>query len=54
MQEHYLLANDISEDEANHVFNNAAWKVIKDAFKHACCIFVASYYKQAILLPFCM
>jgi hypothetical protein len=44
MHEHYRLANGVSEDEANLVFNNAAWKVIKDAFKHARCISVASYY----------
>jgi hypothetical protein len=44
MQEHYRLADDVSEDEANLIFNNAARKVIKDAFKDACCISVASYY----------
>jgi hypothetical protein len=53
MQEHYRLANGISEDEANLVFNNVAWKVIKDAFKHVRCISVASYYTHVILLPFC-
>jgi hypothetical protein len=36
----------------NLVFNNAARKVIKDVFKHARCIFVASYYTQVNLLPF--
>jgi hypothetical protein len=45
------LADGISEDEANLVFNNATWKVIKDAFKHAHCISVASYYTQVNLLP---
>jgi hypothetical protein len=40
-------------DRANLVFNNAARKVIKDAFKHAHCISVASYYSQLNLLPFC-
>jgi hypothetical protein len=44
MQEHYRLADDVSEDEANLVFNNATRKVIKDAFKDARCISVASYY----------
>jgi hypothetical protein len=44
MQEHYCLANSIGEDKANVVFNNATQKVIKDAFKHAHYIFVASYY----------
>jgi hypothetical protein len=54
MQEHYRLADGVSEDEANLIFNNAARKVIKDNFKHARCIFVASYYTQVNLLPFCM
>jgi hypothetical protein len=44
MHEHYRLADDVSEDEANLVFSNAAHKVIKDAFKHARWISVASYY----------
>jgi hypothetical protein len=53
MQEQYRLADGVSKDEANLVFNNAAWKVIKDAFKHAHCISVASYYMQENLCPFC-
>jgi hypothetical protein len=53
MQKHYRLADNVSEDEANLVFNNVARKVIKDVFKHARCIFVASYYTQVNLLPFC-
>jgi hypothetical protein len=53
MQEHYHLANDVSEDEVNLVFNNATQKVIKDAFKHARCISIASYYTQLNLLLFC-
>jgi hypothetical protein len=53
MQEHYHLANDVSEDEANLFFNNATQKVIKDAFKHARCISIASYYTQLNLLLFC-
>jgi hypothetical protein len=53
MQEHYHLSDGISEDEANLIFNNAAWKVIKDSFKHACCISVTSYYTQVNLLLFC-
>ncbi len=48
------MADDVSEDEANLIFNNAARKVIKDAFKHACCISVVSYYTLVNLLPFCM
>jgi hypothetical protein len=53
MQEHYCLVDGISEDEANLIFNNAAQKVIKDAFKPTRCISVASYYTQMNLLPFC-
>jgi hypothetical protein len=41
------LADGISEDEANLIFNNAV-------FKNARCISVASYYMQVILLPFYM
>jgi hypothetical protein len=52
MQEHYHLVNDISKDEANLIYNNATRKVIKDAFKHARCISMASYYTQVNLLPF--
>jgi magnesium-transporting ATPase (P-type) len=48
------LADGVSEDEASLVFDNAARKVIKDAFKHARCIYVASYYMQVNLLLFCM
>jgi hypothetical protein len=54
MQEHYRLADDVSEDEANPIFNNVARKVIRDAFKYARCISIASYYTQVNLLPFCM
>jgi hypothetical protein len=53
MLAHYCLVNDVSEDDTNLVFNNVAGKVIKDAFKHARCISVASYYTQVNLLPFC-
>jgi hypothetical protein len=53
MQEHYRLPDGISEDETNLVFNNAEWNVSKDAFMHAHCISVASYYTQVNLLPFC-
>jgi hypothetical protein len=44
IQEYYRLANDVSKDEGNLVFNNASQKVIKDTFKHAYYIFIASYY----------
>jgi hypothetical protein len=51
IQEYYRLADGIREDEANLVFNNAAQKVIKDAFKHARCLSIASYYTQVNLIP---
>jgi hypothetical protein len=53
MQEYYRLTDGVSEDEASLVFNNAARKVIKDAFKHAQCIYVATYYTHVNLLLFC-
>jgi hypothetical protein len=54
MHEYYRLVDGVSEDEASLIFNNATRKVIKDAFNHARCIFVATYYTQVNLLPFCM
>jgi hypothetical protein len=53
MQEHYHLADGVSDDEASLVFNNASYKVIKDTFKHAYYIYVATYYTQVNLLLFC-
>jgi hypothetical protein len=53
MQKHYLLADGVSEDEANLIFNNFAQKVDKDTLKHAYCISIESYYTQVNLLPFC-
>jgi hypothetical protein len=50
MSEHYRLANGVSKDEANLVFNNVTQKVIKDVFN---CISVTSYYTLVNLLPFC-
>jgi hypothetical protein len=47
------LANGVSEEEVNLVFNNATQNVIKDTFKHTRCIYVASYYMQVNLLLFC-
>jgi hypothetical protein len=44
MQEHYRLADGVSEDDVNLVFNNATRKVIKDALNHARYISIASYY----------
>jgi hypothetical protein len=54
MQEYFCLADGVSEVEANLVFNNAARKVIKDAFKHARCISVVIYYMGVNLILFCM
>jgi hypothetical protein len=54
MHEYYRLTDDVSEEEANLVFNNATQKVIKDTFKHTHCISVASYYTQVNLLLFYM
>jgi hypothetical protein len=48
MHEHFHLVDEVSEVEANSVFNNAAWKVIKDAFKHACLISIAIYYTHVL------
>jgi hypothetical protein len=45
------LADDVSEDKTNLIFNNAAPKVVKDAFKHARYIYVATYYTQVNLHP---
>jgi hypothetical protein len=53
MQEHFRLADRVSEVEASLVFNIVASKVIKDAFKHARCISVATYYTQVKFLLFC-
>jgi hypothetical protein len=53
MQEHYRLADGVSEVEANLIFNNAACNVITDAFKHVHCISIATYYTQLNLLLFC-
>jgi hypothetical protein len=53
MQEHYRLADRVSEVEVRLVFNNVARKVIEDTFKHAHCISVATYYTQVNLLFFC-
>jgi hypothetical protein len=44
MHEHFHLAKGISKGEAILMFNNATHKVIKDSFKHAQCISVATYY----------
>jgi hypothetical protein len=33
---------------ASSVFNKAAWKLIKDAFKHALLVSIAIYYTQVL------
>jgi hypothetical protein len=48
MQEHFCLVDRVIEAEASSVFNNAAWKVIKDAFKHTHLVFMAVYYAQVL------
>jgi hypothetical protein len=47
-QEHFCLAEDISIEMANIVFNKAAQKVIKDAVKHDCLVSTALYYSQVL------
>jgi hypothetical protein len=42
------LANGVNEAKVSSVFNNATQKVVKDAFKHTHCIFVATYYTQVL------
>jgi hypothetical protein len=42
MWEHFCLADGVSEVEASLVFNNVAWKVVKDALKPARFISVAT------------
>jgi hypothetical protein len=44
MQEHFCVADGVSEAKANSLFNNAARKVIKNAFKHAHCISITIYH----------
>jgi hypothetical protein len=53
MQKHYRLADGVSDDEANLIYNNVVRKVITDAFKHTRCISAASYYTLVNLHPFC-
>jgi hypothetical protein len=48
MQEHFHLLDGLSEAEAYSIFNNATWKVIKDAFKHVCLISFVTYYTQVL------
>jgi hypothetical protein len=43
-QEHFRLAEDISIEMANIVFDKATRKVIKDTIKHTCLVSTALYY----------
>jgi hypothetical protein len=42
------LAEGVSKDVANIVFNNAARKVIKDAVKHARLVSISVFYTQIL------
>jgi hypothetical protein len=42
------LAKGVSEVEAHTVFNNAAQKVVKYAFKHVRLISIVVYYTQVL------
>jgi hypothetical protein len=42
------LAEGVSEDVANIVFNNSARKVIKDAIKHAHLVSIFVFYTQVL------
>jgi hypothetical protein len=48
MREHFHLAEGISKEMANIVFNKVARKVIKDAIKHACLVSTTLYYSQVL------
>jgi hypothetical protein len=43
MQEHFCLVEGVSDEDASYVFNNAAHRVIKDAFKHVRCQSITYY-----------
>jgi hypothetical protein len=42
------LSNGVSEAKASSVFNNVAWKIFRDTFKHALYISAATYYTQVL------
>jgi hypothetical protein len=48
MQDHFDLAESVSMEMANIVFNKVAQKMIKDAVKHARLVFTALYYSQVL------
>jgi hypothetical protein len=47
-QEHFRLAEGVSIEMANIVFDKAAWKVIKDTTKHAHLLSTTLYYSQVL------
>jgi hypothetical protein len=49
MQEHFRLAEGVSEDVAINVFNKAARKVIKDAVKHTRLVSISVFYTQVLM-----
>jgi hypothetical protein len=48
MQEHFRLAEGVSLDSANIVFDKAARKVMKDAIKHDRLVSAALYHSQVL------
>jgi hypothetical protein len=46
--EHFHLAEAVSIEMANIVFDKAVQKVIKDAIKHSCLVSTALYYTQVL------
>jgi hypothetical protein len=47
-QEHFRLAEGVSEDVVIIVFNKVAHKVIKDAVKHARLVSISVFYMQVL------
>jgi hypothetical protein len=47
-QEHFHLAEGVSEEMANIVLDKVARKVIKDTIKHACFVSTTLYYSQVM------
>jgi hypothetical protein len=46
MQEHFCLADGVTNADASLVFNNVARRFIKDIFKHVHCHSITYYYTQ--------
>jgi hypothetical protein len=51
VQELCRLAEGVLEDDASLVFNNSAWKVIKDAIQHARCQSFTFHYRRELMQP---